>query len=577
MRTWRLWAMTVCVLASGVGVAGQGGVILSRPGQVPGAGVTGPRDSVKPKTGTACLRGRVIGGDSGAPLRRAIVQLSGENLQEGRSASTDEEGRWELKDLPAGRYSLGAFKAGYVHQQYGQRRLSDHGRPIEIAEAQTLENLNFNLSRGSVIAGRVTDEFGDPIADVMVTPLRYHYFNGRRRLMPVGRFDQTDDGGNFRLYGLPPGDYYVSATPDGSSMGMGAVSADRLGYSTTYYPGTGSAQQAEKVTVGLGTEMSGLAFSLLEVRTATVSGVVLNSLGKPITGGFVAANASGGEDFGRMSFGGGTQVREDGRFTLANVPPGDYVLQAHFVGPGSDRDGEVAAASVTVAGEDLHGVTLVASKGAAIRGRVVFDVPPAAGSVQPASIAIAGMPKDPSGEMLGFFGADMRDRLEDNWTFELRARVSPVLIRTMRVPAGYSLKSVFWRGQDVTDEGIAFKSTEAISDVEVVLTARSSTVSGVVTDGSGKPVIDYAALIFSENDAHWGFGSRRMRLARPDQRGGFMVKELPPGPYLAAAISSIEDGEESNPELLERLRSVATPFTLTDGERKAVTLKVVEY
>jgi hypothetical protein len=576
MRAWRLRAVMVCVLASGVSIAAQSGVILSRPGQVTGPGVTGPRDNVKAKTGTARLRGRVVGGDSGAPLRRASVHLSGENLEESRSAFTDEQGRWEIKDLPAGRYSLAALKTGYVSQQYGQRGPTENGKPIEVADGQALDNVNFNLTRGSVIAGRVTDEFGEPIAEVMVAALRYRHYNGRRRLVPAARPDQTDDGGNFRLYGLAPGDYYLSATPDGS-MGIGATSEDRSGYSATYYPGTGSAQQAEKVSVGPGAEMSGLAFSLVPVRTANVSGTVMTSLGKPMTGAFVTAMASSADGFGSMSVGGGNQVREDGTFSLASVPPGEYLLQAQTMAPGADGQGEVATAMVTVAGEDLSGVALVASRGVLIRGRVAFDVKPPAGSVQPISIGVAGLPKDPLGEMMAWFGSDMSGRVADDWTFELRARTSPVLVRTMQVPPGFSLKSVFWRGEDVTDEGISFKGTETINDVQVILTARSSTVSGVVTDDGGKPVIDYAAVIFPEDSARWIPYSSRMRLARPDQRGGFVVKELPPGRYLGAALSHIEDGEESNPELLERLRSVATPFTLQEGERKAVTLKVVEY
>ncbi len=121
-------------------------------------------------------------------------------------------GRWEIKDLPAGRYNLTASKGGYVQLNYGQRRPFERGRPLELADGQTLDNVNFNLPRGSVIAGRIVDEFGEPIADAMVSALHYRTFSGRRRLVPVGRFGSTDDMGHFRLYGLAPGDYYVSAT-----------------------------------------------------------------------------------------------------------------------------------------------------------------------------------------------------------------------------------------------------------------------------------------------------------------------------------------------------------------------------
>jgi protocatechuate 3,4-dioxygenase beta subunit len=571
MRAWRLRAVAVCVVAMSVSARAQS-ITVAGPGQVPGPGVTGARDNAKPKTGTARLRGRVVGGENGAPLRRAIVRLEGGELRDGRMTTTDEEGRWELKDLPAGRYQVSAMKAGYVQLQYGQRRPFEQGRPVEIADAQALENVNFNLPRGSVIAGRVTDEFGEPVAEVMVAAQRYRYFNGQRRMIPVGRFTQTDDGGNFRLYGLAPGDYYVSATLQ--SFMMAGESDDRSGYSPTYYPGTGNSQQADKITVGVGGESSGIAFSLVPTRTARISGTATDSRGKPMAGAFVNLMEVSEGGTGFMMFGGGNQVHDDGTFSITNVSPGDYLLQAR---PTMDGDVEVASTPISVSGEDISGVALVGSKGTLIRGRVVFDVQPAAGTVKPSSIGVAAMAKDPSAGMMIFFGGGMRESLADDWTFEVRTMASPVLIRTMRTPPGYSLKTVFFRGEDVTDTGIAAKSVSSINDVEIVLTARSTTVQGAVTDAKGDPAVDYAAVIFAEDSDHWGMMSRRVQLARPDQQGGFVVKQLPPGRYLAAALAYIEDGEESNPELLERLRSVATPFTLAEGERKAVTLKVVEY
>ena len=68
------------------------------------------------------------------------------------------------------------------------------------------------MPRGSVISGRVLDEFGEPVADAMVNAMRSAWTAGRRKLQPTGRSAQTNDLGQYRIYGLPPGDYYVSAT-----------------------------------------------------------------------------------------------------------------------------------------------------------------------------------------------------------------------------------------------------------------------------------------------------------------------------------------------------------------------------
>ena len=96
--------------------------------------------------------------------------------------------------------------------QYGQTRPFESGRSIELADKQSLDKADISMPRGSVISGRIVDEFGEPVADANVTAMRQQWLNGRRRLMPSGRNAQTNDLGQYRIYGLPPGDYYVSAT-----------------------------------------------------------------------------------------------------------------------------------------------------------------------------------------------------------------------------------------------------------------------------------------------------------------------------------------------------------------------------
>ena len=571
----------VFLAASAVSLADAGGQQIRIQGQRPMGPRTGPRDNQAPQTGTARLRGRVVGGESGQALRRAIVRLQGQEFREGRVASSDEEGRWEIKDLPAGRYNLTASKGGYVQLNYGQRRPFERGRPIELADGQTLENVNFNLPRGSVIAGRIIDEFGEPVADVMVSALHYRTFSGRRRLVPVGRFGMTDDMGHFRMYGLAPGDYYISATLRAMGMGFddGGASDNTTGYAPTYYPGTASSQQADRVSVGLGAEMSGITFSLLPVRTVRVSGTAVDSSGKPMAGAFVmlSADMRSGEGGFMMFGGGGNQVRDDGSFVISNVTPGDYVLRTMSMGQGrrGDDESESATASISVGAEDVTGVVLTGTKGTSIRGQVVVQPASAATGIKPSDVSVNVIAKDPDAPMM-FMGAMMRDRVDDDWTFELKAAQSPVLVRTFRTPAGYSLKAVLLSGTDVTDTGIAFKAGESVTGLQVVLSTSSSGVAGTVTDDNGKPVADYAAIVFSEDPTKWGFMSRHVAMARPDQQGGFQAKNLPPGRYLAVAVEAVEEGQETDPEFLERLRSLGTAFTLGEGEQRSVSLKIVQ-
>ena len=140
--------------------------------------------------------------------------------------------------------------------QYGQRRPSESGTPIELGDGQTLDKIAIALPRGSVLGGRITDEFGEPVANASVTAWRYGYAGGARRMMPAGQNarDTTDDQGQFRLFGLPPGDYYVSATLRGGGPEVTDPMGELSGYAATYYPGTTNVAEAARITLAVSQE-----------------------------------------------------------------------------------------------------------------------------------------------------------------------------------------------------------------------------------------------------------------------------------------------------------------------------------
>src|SRR5918993_5183294 len=239
------------------------------------------------KTGTGRIKGRLVAADSGNPVRRAQVRLSGADVLP-KSVATDNEGRFEFKDLPAGAFTVNASKSGYVAVNYGQKRPFEPGRPIELVEGQAVENADISLPKGSVISGRIMDEFGDPVADTQVSAMRSTWSNGKRRLQSTGRTATTNDLGQYRIYGLPPGDYYVSATMRGTQemvvtemamvatmVGGSQPDSPRSGYAPTYYPGTPNGSEAQKLAVAIGQEAQNIDFGLLGVRLVKVSGQVV--------------------------------------------------------------------------------------------------------------------------------------------------------------------------------------------------------------------------------------------------------------------------------------------------------------
>src|SRR5882672_8009031 len=183
----------------GVRGGGQGPGPLVDPGQFPGGPggrgrFGGPvRDNQAAPKGTAKLSGRVMAADTGNPLRRAQVRLTAPEIRVNRVATSDNNGRYEFADLAAGQYRLQISKAGYVTLEYGQARPFETGKSLDLADGQSLDKIDFSLPRGSVIAGRLTDEFGDPIADANVQALRYQFVNGQRQLVQVGRSGTSDD------------------------------------------------------------------------------------------------------------------------------------------------------------------------------------------------------------------------------------------------------------------------------------------------------------------------------------------------------------------------------------------------
>ncbi len=554
----------------------------------------GPRQF---KTGTGRIRGRVLATDGAGPIRRAQVRISGSDVAP-KAALTDAEGRFEFRELPAGRFTLQASKSGFVSVQYGQTRPFESGKPIELADKQGLDNADISMPRGSVISGRIVDEFGDPIPDAAVTASRQTWQNGRRRLVPSpGRVVQSNDLGQFRIYGLPPGDYYVSATLRGGTTDMldmelmvGAsftaaspsASAPKSGYASTYYPGTPNVAEAQRITLAPGQENSGADFALVPVRLAKVSGIVIGSDGKPLEGAAVSA-VPAGRDFVGM-FGQSTgRSGKDGSFTLASVPPGDYTLQARSVqvitstqgdnvmmfratSMGGGGDAESGSTPLSVAGEDVSGIVLAMTKGGTATGHLVFDGPSPQSMT---SIRLTSMAVDSDGPSL----AGAASAKEDG-SFELKGLTGSRLIRIGNAPPGYMLKSVKLNGTDITDTGTEFKPGETTSGLEVELSSKSTSVTGAVTANDGSVLKDYTVVIFSEAPEYWRLPMTRwVTGTRPDQDGRFKVQNLPAGTYLAAAVDYVPQGEWGDPELLDRLKSKAKRFTLGDGATETLDLK----
>jgi hypothetical protein len=543
------------------GAAGRG----QRPARAQPTRVDAPR-------GTSILRGQIVAADNGTPIRRAQVRISSPDAREGRVATTDAQGRFEIKELPAGRYQMTASKGGFVSLQYGQRRPSESGTPIELGEAQTIDKIAIALPRGSVLGGRVTDEFGEPVANASVTAWRYAYSAGARRMMPAGANsrDTTDDQGQFRLFGLPPGDYYVSAMLRGGGPEVTDPMGEPSGYAATYFPGTTNVAEAARVTLAVSQENTGVSFGLIATRLVRVSGQVITSDGAPATNGQIVllpANASGRPGLAMQQGGAGNRIDQNGTFRVSNVAPGRYQVQARSGG----REFELARMDLSVGAEDVDGLTLVTAPGAIVNGTVVSDTGEPL-DFRASQLQISARPASPDAQAMGA-GANGA-RVGDDWSFGLRNLTDAVLVRATP-PQGWTMKSVFVNGQDITDTPIEFPAGQTVTGMQIVLTKKISNVSGQVTDAKGNPVLDATVVVFPSNEKLWTFQSRFIKAARPDQEGRYRVTALPgPENYLVVALQGLEDGQAGDPEFLATIKELATKLEIVEGETKAVDVKL---
>jgi hypothetical protein len=532
-----------------------------------------------PIPGTGVIRGRVTRTD-GLPLARVTVSTQapqsvlGRTVNAARSVQTDDDGRYEIGDLPAGEYRVAAAKLGYVTLRYGQREDSDQGVPVDLADSQTRTRIDIALPRYSNVTGRVVDEFGDPVEGAAVTLSQIKFQTGRKRLVSVSGMSgrMTDDLGRYRIYAVPPGEYVVGATV-GQVVPFQPVSGV-TGYATTYFPSTVNPREGQLVSVPRSQDVTAVDLVLVPTPTATISGRKVGSDGRPF-GGALFLNPSQ-RSGAIVTPGTGARIYNDGRFEFPNVAPGDYVIQADEGKKSPDREGQFAWALVTVDGGDVPDVLLESTPGSTISGRVVFegDGPP----VQ--SLSISPVRADADRAPLSN-GSIVEAEVRSDLRFFMMGVHGPRRITVPRAPSGWMLKSVSAKGVDVTDVALPFgTSAQSLTDVQVVMTSQVTELSGAVVDIRGEPAVNYTLLVFPVDRDRWYPGSRFFRRAAPASSGNFSVRGLPPSDYFVAPVagwSVLKDGADAwqDPEFLESIALRAARATLTEGGRVALSAKVI--
>lgn len=588
--------------------------------------------------GSATLTGRVVSDDDGTPIRRARVVLHGVPAtvtpqgpadarpeagaqiapsgvapvagQTGtrnpgaiessrQEAETDASGWFVFRNLPSGRYFVSIMEAtGYVPPR--------SGGTIEIAAGATATTV-LRLERAGAIAGRVLDDEGSPVARAMVRAARWESPWGARRMVQM-QGTSTDDRGDFRIFGLPAGEYYVSASP--AFRAPSGAGGSRTGYVPSYFPGAASIAGATPVAVRPGADTAGIEIRLLTAAVASITGTIIGPDGRPLPSTLRPAVTLVSRDDGQSSST-GSMVRPDGTFELAGVGPGDYYLAATAFPaapsgqtPAEGRPGAFTALSVD--GADLT-VDLALNEGATVSGQVRLEGPadaPPNDRADPLAAAVRWPPggltatrifvnQDPAFPLaiVGSFGIRPPVVAEDG-SFTVGGLRG--WLRFGAIGSGI-LKAILLNGRDITATSMELEGNERIEGLEIVLTRDVGVLQGRVTDRAGNPV---AAVVvaFPDDDTRWYPGSPFVRTARAagptaaqvqpamsaaghatSPPGSFTISPgLLPGRYRVVAIEpSSGSGMPTDGATLTALAPDATTATIEAGRTTVVDLRVL--
>lgn len=562
-------------------------------------------------TGTGLISGVLtLAAGSTVPVRRAMVSLIAADGLTGRSVVTDDKGAFTFRNVPEGRYSLSAQKAAHLKNSYGAKRPGRPGSSIVLTAGQQLTGLTFALPVGGVLAGTLRLESGEPLADAQVLAIPVAQATAGGTTFTGAAEFVSDDQGAFRIYGLAPGTYVLTALP---IVGRGEVEArteaqydaiarqvsqsasrpvpivaeaptetpDLRGYAPTYFPGTPVVTEAVPVTIAAGEVKDGLDIPITMFRMSSISGTLVGVDGRPLQAVQISAVAVAPA----LPLQGGTSPRANrpdaqGRYTITNVPPGSYQIIARgggvTLGPAgatvsvsTDAQTEWASANVVVAGANVEGVHLIMQPGLTFEGQVVAENAPA-GAFKNARVTV--QPVGLTGQQVALNGLASGLPVRSAAVAEtggfrvtgLQPGRYEISVRTPGLGTTWAVRSILAGGRDVRDAPLTFDQG-SITGATITLTNQRTEVAGTLSTASGVPATDYYVVIFAADRALWHPTSPRVRVVRPGADGAFSARDLPAGDYRIAALTDVEDDEWKSAEFLASLLDVSLPVTVKDG------------
>jgi protocatechuate 3,4-dioxygenase beta subunit len=524
------------------------------------------------------VTGHVLQDPSGQPLRKVEVQLNPRNGQLGDaySATTDAEGKFQIENVLPGRYAVTLDRLGFVQPGHHSRL----GAPLELKSKDDAKDMVLRMQAAAVITGKIADSDGDPIRGVNVQATRAGSRNPRDSHDMA--YDNTNDLGEYRLAGLRPGPYLISATATGNfspfKPKMKDPAAGEVTYIPTYYPGTADKSQAVPIDLHPGDETP-VSFTLMSSPTFVARGTIT----RPPGASFVQVMLRSAEN-PEMRPAGQEPFREDGVFEFRGLLPGRYNALLMVVDLSARQKEQTnntpqmqvvpLSPSFEITNTSLEGLHLVPEAAGQIRGQFRIDK---GQKIDWSQLAVMLTPIDSFSAQLS--AASLQAgltvaRVKTDGSFEMKT-----------VPAGtyrlaitsnsnnlqdYFTKAVNLDGKDVGDTGFAVSG--GIYSLEVVVSAAGATVEGKVVDAKGQPVPGATVV-----GAPTGESRKRFDLygqETTDPQGHFTLRGLNPGEYTVIAWEELEDNPR-DPEVVKLYEDRGEKVQLDEGARKNILVKVI--
>jgi protocatechuate 3,4-dioxygenase beta subunit len=508
--------------------------------------VQNPASAAKPadKRPPPCVvSGRVVTAADGTPLASSRVALIPEHQRRESqlyAAISDSGGRFTIGEVPAGRYRFLATHTGYVDQHY-QSSGDDTGAILALQAGQEVKDVLFRMTLAAVLTGRVNDEDGEPMALIEVVALRRPTDEETedrddppskgQELRPAGNA-QTDDRGQYRIFGLKAGEYYIKAVDEYEPMGYVILGSEwevrqALGsqYAPVYYPGVTQIGQAESLVVRPGEEAQ-VDLVLRRIKTVQISGHVIGADGKPATDAYLYLQEP--EDYGAFQAIG---TDSKGEFKVKGVAPGSYLLHAEQ--HSSEKEANYhASQKIEVGADNIDSILLALGKGVNFLGRL--DVSGASTKFERMFIALTSHGDQTPGAFA---------RVKKDSTFQLLDVPDGTFSFSINgLEEGWYVKSVRLGATDLLANGLEVEKGDGGGTIQVVVSNGGAELAGSVTQDD-KPVI--GARVRITPDPETRYNRVRTRTANTDQSGRFSFIGIAPGQYRVIAKASGPDREDA--------------------------------